>query len=45
MKLPIALPPAVITSKLCAEGSNVLIRGLFKVPPRVTLPDTARTSY
>ena len=45
VKLPLALPPAVITSKLCPTGVKPLMRGLFRVPARFTLPDTARTSY
>ena len=46
VKLPLAVPPPVMMSKLCPAGTKLLIRVLLSVPPpRVTFPDTAITSY
>ena len=45
VKLPEAVPEAVITSKLCEAGTKPLISGAFRVPPSVTLPVTTIWSY
>jgi len=44
-KLPMAVVPALITSKLCPLGVKLFINEPVRVPPRLAVPDTDSTSY
>ena len=45
VKLPLIVPPDVITSKLCPLGTKLLIVEVVRWPVAATLPETANWSY